>query len=82
MACGTPVVGSNIGGITDIIKDGETGFLAQPENPKDIAKKIIELLSNEKTRQRVSDNGLKMITEKFSWDIVTKLFTNIYQRLE
>ena len=82
MACGTPVIGSNIGGITDIILNNETGFLTQPENPKDIAEKIIELLSNEKTRQRVSDNALKMITEKFSWDIVTKLFSNIYQRLE
>lgn len=82
MACGTPVIGSNIGGITDIIKDGETGFLAQPENPKDFAEIIIKLLSNERMRQRVSRNGLITVKEKFSWDIVTKQFIEIYQRLE
>ena len=82
MACGTPVIGSNIGGITDIIKDGETGFLAQPENPKDIADIIIDLLSKENTRQIVSENGLIIVQKKFSWDVVTKQFSNIYERLK
>ena len=82
MACGTPVIGSNIGGITDIIKDGETGFLAQPENPKDIADKTIELLSDERMRDRVSGNGLIAVQKKFSWDVVTKQFVKIYEGLE
>jgi len=74
MACGTPVVGSNIGGIMDIITDKETGLLAQSENPKDIADKIIELFSDEWMRQRVTENGLKLIKEKFSWDVVIEQF--------
>lgn len=79
MACGIPVIGSNIGGITDIIKDGGTGFLAQPENPDDIAEKIIELLSNGMARQRLSENGLIITQKQFSWDVVTKQFSNIYE---
>lgn len=82
MACGTPVIGSNIGGITDIIIDKETGFLTQPNNPKDIAEKIIKLLSNEKMGQKFSENGLITVQKKFTWDVVTKQFTKLYQRLE
>ena len=82
MACGTPVIGSNIGGITDIIIDNKTGFLTQPENAENIAEKIIELLSNKGTRQMVSDNGLITIQENFSWDVVTNEFIETYQGLE
>jgi len=82
MACGTSVIGSDIGGIIDIIKNGETGFLTQPENPDDIAEKIIELLSNRKMGQMVSGTGLGTVQEKFSWDVVTKQFVKIYEGLE
>jgi N-acetyl-alpha-D-glucosaminyl L-malate synthase BshA len=82
MACGTPVIGSDIGGIKDMIKDGENGFLAVPGNPEDIAQKIIRLLSNEDLRQKFSDNGLKKVQEKFSWDVVNEKFVKIYEDLK
>ena len=82
MACGTPVIGSNIGGITDIIIDNNTGFLTQPENAEDIAEKIIELLSNKGVRQVVSDNGLITIQENFSWDVITDEFLESYGELK
>lgn len=78
IACGTPVIGSDIGGITDIIKDGETGLLAKSENPEDIAKQIIEILSNERLRQKLSEYGITLVKERFSWDIVTKQFIEIF----
>lgn len=77
MASGTPVIGSKIGGITDIIEDGETGGLAEPGNPEDIADKIIRLLRDEQKRMMLSENGLKVVKEKFTWDIVTKQFIDI-----
>lgn len=77
MASGTPVIGSEMGGITDIIEDGETGLLAKPGNPEDIADKIIRLLRDERERERLSENGLKVVKEKFSWDLVTKQFISI-----
>ncbi len=79
MASGIPVIGSNIGGITDIIKDNDNGFLTQPGNMKDISNKIINTLSDEKLRQKFSENGLKTIQERFSWDVVTEKFIKVYR---
>jgi len=81
MACGTPVIGSNIGGITEIIDNMKNGLLTQSENSKDIADKIIKLLSNKNLRQKFSENGLKTVQERFSWDIVTKKFCEVYEEV-
>jgi len=74
MACGTPVIGSNIGGITDIIENGYNGFLSEPKNPDDIADKVIILLSDEKLRQSFSKEGLKTVKNRFSWNAVVEEF--------
>lgn len=81
MACGLPVIGSNLGGITDIIENGKNGFLVEDKNPEDIADKIIKLLSNERLRQRFSEEGLKIVNEVFSWDVVTEKFKINIMRL-
>ena len=77
MACGTPVIGSNTGGITDIIKHGESGFLVKPKDPEDIAEKIIVLLSNKELQQKFSEEGLKIVRERFSWNVIVKKFVKI-----
>jgi glycosyltransferase involved in cell wall biosynthesis len=79
MGCGTPVVGSNIGGITDIIHNGKNGLLVEPKNPKDIAEKVIILFSNNNLRKKFSENGLKIVLERFSWEVVTDKFVKIYE---
>jgi len=81
MACGTPVIGSNVGGIPDIITDGWNGFLAKQKNPQDLADKIIKLLSDEEMRQMFSDNGLQRISERFSWEVVTGKIGETYEQL-
>lgn len=81
MACGTPVIGSNVGGIKDIIKDNKNGFLIKPKNPEDIANKIIKLLQDEKLKQKFSMEGLKLIKDKFSWEVVTNMFFEEVLRL-
>ena len=78
MACGIPVVGSNVGGIPDIIKDGETGLLTRQKDPDDIAEKVIKLLSDEKLRDKVVENGLNLVRQNFSWEIISDKFLKIY----
>jgi len=80
MSCGTPVIGTNVGGITDIIKDGYNGFLVSDKSPEDLADKIIELLSNKELVEELSANGLKTIRERFSWEVVIEEFCNIYEQ--
>ena len=65
MACGRPVIGSNVGGIPDIIKDGLNGFLVKPRDPEDLAKKIVFLLKNPDLMKNMGIEGRKIAEEKF-----------------
>jgi len=71
MASGTPVIGSNIGGIPDIIRNGVNGFLAEPENAIDIANKIIEVLSNNLLREKIIKEAHATIDERYSWSVIS-----------
>jgi len=79
MACGLPVIGSNVGGIPDIISDGETGLLATPKDPDDLARKIIRLLSDETLRKSLIKNGLNLVRNNFSWDVIADEFEMLYR---
>ena len=81
MACRVPVIGSDVGGIKDIIKDYETGLLCEQKNPDSLAGKIIQLLSDEKLRKKVIENGFKLVKEKFAWEVISDRFMNIYMEV-
>ncbi|MCQ1535092.1 glycosyltransferase family 4 protein [Methanosarcina sp. KYL-1] len=78
MACGTPVIGSDIGGIKDIIIDGYNGFLVPEKSPGELSTKIIELLSDSEIAIKFTYNGFNTIKNKFSWDRVIDDFSTIY----
>ena len=80
MASGTPIIGSNVGGIPDIIKDGYNGFLVPEKSPEGLADKIIQLLSNKELAEKFSVNGLETVGERFTWEIVGEQFMQIYRR--
>ena len=65
---GKPVIGGNSGGIPDAIKDGVTGLLVNPEDPKDIAGKIEKLINNPKLAKRLGEQGRKRVLEEFTWE--------------
>lgn len=81
MASRVPVIGSDVGGITDIIKDGETGLLARQKDHNDLAEKIIRLLSDEELRNRVIENGLRSIEQRFSGEVIANRFIDIYRNV-
>ncbi len=63
---GTPVIGSNIGGIPDMIVDGYNGSLFENENSDDLARKIVSLLKNDEKRDLFSKNARQTFEKKFS----------------
>ncbi|UUX91810.1 glycosyltransferase [Methanoplanus endosymbiosus] len=81
MACKTPVIGSNVGGIPDIIKDGRNGFLVPEKDPEAIAGKIKIILDNNELREKFITNGYTTVKENFSWDIILKKNEEIYRKL-
>jgi len=81
MACGIPVIGTNIGGIPEIITDGVNGFLIEPKNTAVLAQKIDILLSDEKIKEAIIVNGFRTVRSKFSTKKQFKLMFNYLSRL-
>lgn len=67
MACGTPVLATPVGGIPDVIVDGETGFLMKNNSPECIAENINRALRSPRLKE-VSENGRKCVEEKFTFE--------------
>ncbi len=81
MACGIPVIGSNVGGIKYSIAEGQTGFLVHPKDPDELAYKINFLLSEEKLYQMMQKNALKRVNKMFTWDIVAEKIDKQYESI-
>jgi D-inositol-3-phosphate glycosyltransferase len=81
MACGTPVIGSNVGGIKYSILDGETGFLVPPNNPYALAHKVHELLNNPQLLQKMKENSIHRVNSQFTWAQVANQVGLVYERI-
>ncbi|PWR71772.1 GT4 family glycosyltransferase PelF [Methanospirillum stamsii] len=77
MACGIPIVASRVGGIPDIMQNGVNGYLVEPKNPDDIAKKILDLLQHDDLRQEISQNN-KTHVKVYGWEKIALRFENIF----
>ena len=78
MACGKPVVGSDISGINDVITNRQTGLLVPPGDSKALSEAILELLNDRVARRVLGKNARQLMTEKYSWDIITKKIEKLY----
>lgn len=80
MASGTPVLVSNIPGVREVIEDGVHGLRSEPMDPRNIADRLKELLSDEELRRRMGENGVKRAAE-FSISSVAERMLSIYSGL-
>jgi glycosyltransferase involved in cell wall biosynthesis len=78
MACELPVIGSDVGGIPDIIRNGETGLLVRQKDSQDLVNQIIRLLTDEDLRKKMVRNSRNLIETQFSWEVVAERFIEIY----
>jgi alpha-maltose-1-phosphate synthase len=95
MACGTAVVASAVGGIKEVVVDGETGYLVpleqmkespfEPLNPekfsRDLAARINQLMPDRQRREKFGRAGRKRAEEHFSWSAIAEETIALYQSL-
>lgn len=81
MACGTPVVGSNVGGIKFTVRDSETGYLVPPNNPDALAEKLAHLYTHPKLLGVFSRQAIQRVNDLFTWEKVSRGVAVLYEEV-
>jgi glycosyltransferase involved in cell wall biosynthesis len=81
MSARIPVIASNFPLWKEIIKEGNCGICVNPEDPKEIAAAIQQIIDNPELAQEMGANGRKLVLEKYNWDIEKKKLIEIYSLL-
>jgi glycosyltransferase involved in cell wall biosynthesis len=71
MAHARPVVATSVGGLRDLVVDGETGLVVPPRDPQELRAALERLLGDRELRRRLGDAGRERARERFAWDAVT-----------
>ena len=79
MACGRPVVGSAVGGITSTIAEGSTGYLVPPRDPLALAQRLGEILSSAELGARMGLAARQRVEEHFTWPVVAARTAAVYR---
>jgi glycosyltransferase involved in cell wall biosynthesis len=82
MASGTPVVASRIGGLPEVIDDGETGFLVPPGDVVALHDRLDQLLGDPRLARRLGANARAAVLERFTWAKVAERCIDAYAELE
>lgn len=78
MACGTPVVASDVGGLSFIVRDGETGFLVPEGDEPALAECILNLLRDPELRNRLAARAV-IVAQDYSWHLIANKIVDLYK---
>lgn len=81
MACGTPVIGSNVGGIKFSVIHGKTGYLVEPNQPDQVGQRLKELFENEKRYQYMREQSVKRVNTFFTWATIANSVAALYEKI-
>jgi L-malate glycosyltransferase len=81
MICSVPPVISRIGATTEIIDDGISGLLFEPENVNDLANKILILYEDIEFRRKIAENAKSKVLNKFALNVYINNYENLYSKL-
>lgn len=82
MASATPVVCSRVGGLSEVVTDGETGFVVEPGNVGELRDRITTLLRDAVLARRMGDAARTRVVERFTWERCAQRCVDIYGELE
>jgi glycosyltransferase involved in cell wall biosynthesis len=81
ISCGTPVVAFNAGGVTEVVRPGITGYLAQPEDTSDFCQGIVSLLDSQKTYHDMRQLCREIAVNEYALEHQAERFTHIYSQI-
>lgn len=81
MACGVPVVATDLGGLPEVVPHGEAGFLCSVGDVDAMADAVTDILRDEELHTRLATNGLAVVAEKFTAEFVVPQYEEIYRRV-
>ena len=79
MACGTPVVATRVGGIPEVVVDGETGWLVPPGDEAALAQALRGALADPARARRIGETGRRRVEAHFSWDRIAERTLAVYR---
>jgi len=80
MACGTPVIASEVGGLAYLVRDGETGFTIPAEEPDALCEKLTWLLNDSALHQKMSEQAAEY-AQDYAWEKIAKQIVDVYEEL-
>jgi len=80
MACGTPVVASQVGGLAFLVRDGETGFVVPGNDVQALANRLVELIKNQELRNKLGNQSTKY-AQLYSWENISEKIAEVYKQL-
>lgn len=80
-ASGIPVITTDVGGVRDIVIDGDTGFVVPQKDEEKFTERLVELIESEKTLQKMSQNGWNHVRDKFHYQTLVDNMDKYYQDL-
>jgi len=81
MACEKPVIGTRLGGILDIINDGENGILVEQKSVKELSRAVLDVLGDQKLAEKLGNRGRISAKRKFSFEPIARTYVSIYTAL-
>jgi len=81
MACGKPIIASNLPGVRNVFSDGKEGLLVEPDNIGDLTLKMEKILSNNELATAMGNSGRKLVVEKYDWKIIGKKINELYKSI-
>jgi glycosyltransferase involved in cell wall biosynthesis len=81
MATGLPVIATHVGGIPEVVVDGETGILLPPDDPDRLAESIIHLVENRGLQRQYGESGFRRVNSRFDVRLEAERYHKIYQTL-
>lgn len=76
-----PLISTDVGGVRDVVQDGDTGFVVPVNDVKVLSEKVLELVEDEKKRQKMSLNGWIFVKDKFHYSTLAKNMDGLYKEL-